>query len=216
MYQPQASSIVHRTWTGDSFHIWYYTYFNAKVFLRLWLQPCSLCLHFSRISSFVSVSSPLLSYRNISWEHLPLDSGPIWMIQDNLIWKSLFTFTKTCSQIRLCSQVLAGGSGGKESACNAGDLSSTPQGLGRSPGKGNGNPLQYSCLENPMDREAWWATVHGVTKIRHNWVTFTQVLGLGLGIFGNGRLVPYSRWGEEPVSKLVSIHPEDFCFLAWI
>ena len=37
-------------------------------------------------------------------------------------------------------------------------------GLGRFPGEGNGNPLQYSCLENPMDREAWWATVHGVTK----------------------------------------------------
>ena len=45
---------------------------------------------------------------------------------------------------------------GKESACNAGDLGSIP-GLGRSPGEGNGNPLQYSCLENPMDREAWKA-----------------------------------------------------------
>ena len=43
------------------------------------------------------------------------------------------------------------------------ELSLIP-GLGRSPGKGHGNPLQYSCLENPMDREAWWATVHGVTK----------------------------------------------------
>ena len=51
----------------------------------------------------------------------------------------------------------------KESACNAGDPGSTP-GLGRSPGEGNGNPLQYSCLENPMDKGAWWATVHGVTK----------------------------------------------------
>ena len=51
----------------------------------------------------------------------------------------------------------------KASACNAGDLSSIP-GLGRSPGEGNGNPLQYSCLENPMDGGAWWATVHGVTK----------------------------------------------------
>ena len=50
-----------------------------------------------------------------------------------------------------------------ESACNAGDLGSIP-GSGRSPGEGNGNPLQYSCLENPMDRRAWWATVHGVTK----------------------------------------------------
>ena len=51
----------------------------------------------------------------------------------------------------------------KESARNAGDLGSIP-GLGRVPGEGNGNPLQYSCLENPMDRGAWWATVHGVTE----------------------------------------------------
>ena len=52
---------------------------------------------------------------------------------------------------------------GKESACNAGDLGSIP-GLGRPPRKGNGNPLQYSCLENLMDRGACWATVHGVAK----------------------------------------------------
>ena len=56
-----------------------------------------------------------------------------------------------------------GGSEGKASAFNAGDLGSIP-GWGRSPGEGNGNPLQYSCLENPMDREAWWATAHGVSK----------------------------------------------------
>ena len=59
------------------------------------------------------------------------------------------------------------GSVGKESACNAGDLGSTP-GSGRSPGKGNGNPLQYSSLGNPMDREAWQATVHGVARVRHD------------------------------------------------
>ena len=52
---------------------------------------------------------------------------------------------------------------GKESACDAGDLGLIPV-SGRSPGEGNGNPLQYSCLENPMDRGAWRATVHGVTK----------------------------------------------------
>ena len=56
-----------------------------------------------------------------------------------------------------------GGSAGKESACSAGDLGSIP-GLGRSPGDGNGNPLQYSCLGNPMGRGAWQPTVHGVTK----------------------------------------------------
>ena len=58
-----------------------------------------------------------------------------------------------------------GDSDGKESACNAGDLGSIP-GSGRSPGEGNGYPFQYSCLENPMDRVAWQATVHGVTKSR--------------------------------------------------
>ena len=56
-----------------------------------------------------------------------------------------------------------GGSDGKEAACNAGDLGSIP-GLGRSPGGGHGNPLSCSCLENPMDRAAWWAKVHGVAK----------------------------------------------------
>ena len=57
----------------------------------------------------------------------------------------------------------AGGSGGKESACNAGDPGSNP-GSGRSPGEGNGNPLQYSCSENPMVKGVWWAPVHEVTK----------------------------------------------------
>ena len=58
-----------------------------------------------------------------------------------------------------------GGSKDKPSACYAGDPGLI-LGLGRSPGEGNGNPLQYSCLENPMDRGAWEATVHGVTKSR--------------------------------------------------
>ena len=66
------------------------------------------------------------------------------------------------------------GSEVKGSACNAGDLGSIP-GSGRSPGEGNGNSLQFSCLENPMDRGAWWATVHRVAKsqTRLNNFTFT-------------------------------------------
>ena len=56
---------------------------------------------------------------------------------------------------------------GIESACNAGDLSSVP-GLGRSPGEGNGYPLQYSCLENPMDRGGWQPTVHGVARVGYD------------------------------------------------
>ena len=57
----------------------------------------------------------------------------------------------------------SGGSEIKASACHVGDLGSIP-GSRSSSGEGNGNPLQYSCLENPMDGGAWWATVHGVTK----------------------------------------------------
>ena len=65
-----------------------------------------------------------------------------------------------------------GGSDGKASAYNAGDLGSSP-GLGRSPGEGNGNPLQYSCLENSIDGGAWWTTVHGVIKSRTQLSNFT-------------------------------------------
>ena len=67
-----------------------------------------------------------------------------------------FEFTKT-------SLGFPGGSDGKGSAYNVGDLGSIP-GMGRSSGEGNGNPLQYSCLENPMDGGAWKATVYGVAK----------------------------------------------------
>ena len=76
-----------------------------------------------------------------------------------------------------------GGSEGKASACNAGDCSSIP-GSGRSPGQGNGNPLRYSCLENPTDRGAWWATVHGVTKSQTRLSDFTSQPYLGSAING--------------------------------
>ena len=62
------------------------------------------------------------------------------------------------------------GSDSKASACNAGDLGLIP-GSGRSPGEGNGNPLQHSCLENPMDRGAWQAAVCGIARVRHDFAT---------------------------------------------
>ena len=66
----------------------------------------------------------------------------------------------------ICSWGFPPSSVSKESACNAGDSCSIP-GLGRSPGEGNGNPLQYSCLKNPMDRGAWQATIRGVARVGH-------------------------------------------------
>ena len=62
---------------------------------------------------------------------------------------------------------------GKESTCNAGDPVSIP-GLGRSPGEGNSNHIQCSCLENPIDRRAWQATVHGVARVGHDLATKPQ------------------------------------------
>ena len=62
------------------------------------------------------------------------------------------------------------GSVGKESACSSGDLSLIPE-LGRSPREGNGNPLQYSYLENPMDRGTWQATVRRITRVGHDLAT---------------------------------------------
>ena len=72
-----------------------------------------------------------------------------------------------------------GGSEVKASACNAEDLGSIP-GSGRSPGEGNGNPLQYSCLENPMDGGAWWTIVHGVAKSRIQLSDFTFTFMINL------------------------------------
>ena len=91
----------------------------------------------------------------------PMDGGAWWATAHGIAksWPQLsdFTFIDTIGLPRWLS--------GKESACSAGDLGSIP-GSGRCPGDGNGNPLQYSCLENPMDRGAWQATVHGVAKSR--------------------------------------------------
>ena len=64
----------------------------------------------------------------------------------------------------------SGGSAGEEYACNVGDLGSMP-GLGRCPGGGHGNPFQCSCLGNPMNRGAWWATIRGIT-IRCNYTQY--------------------------------------------
>ena len=78
----------------------------------------------------------------------------------------IYYVMRICHDIPLSSlKGFPGGSGSKEPSCNARDRGSIP-GSGRSPGEGNGNPLQCSCLENSMDRGAWLATVHGVEKGR--------------------------------------------------
>ena len=86
----------------------------------------------------------------------------------------------------------------KNLPANAGDPGSIP-GLGRSPGGGHGNPLQYSCLQNPMDRGAWWATVHGVTKSQ------TRLSDCHLRDGGGGAAVGYpgTFWGVASTLHLL-------------
>ena len=80
--------------------------------------------------------------------------------QARILEWAVLPFSRGSSQLR---EGFPSGSDGKESGCNAGDPDSIP-GLGRSSGEENGYPLQYSCLENPMDRGAWWASVDGVAN----------------------------------------------------
>ena len=89
-----------------------------------------------------------------------------------LKWKKLEHIFMLSSQRIKLLRGLPGGSEAKASTCNVGNLGSIP-GSGRSPGEGNGYPLQYSCLGNPMDRRAWWATVHGVEKSQTRLSDFT-------------------------------------------
>ena len=111
-----------------------------------------------------------------------------------------------------------GGSDGKASACNAGDPGSIP-GLGRSPGEGNGNPLQYSCLENSMDWGAWWATVHRVAKSQTRLSDFTFIaLSTSQVTQWQGIRLPKQDmqvWflgQEDPLEKVMATHSS---ILAW-
>ena len=83
-------------------------------------------------------------------------------------------FLKSLTLFKALEDGFPGGSDSKASACDAEDPGSIPE-SGRSPGEGNGNPLQYSCLENPMDEGAWWATVHGITKSQTQLSDFTSL-----------------------------------------
>ena len=96
-----------------------------------------------------------------------LTTGPLGKSQEQKFKRHflcLYIFTLFCIEVTLIYEIPWWLSG-KESACNTGDSGLIP-GSGRSPGERHGNPLQYSCLENPMDRAAWQATDHGVAKSR--------------------------------------------------
>ena len=133
-----------------------------------WTMHLNLCMLGSFISLLKARKQRLVKVANF----LQATKETSTFINDAISDHSLYTGTS------LVAQSL------EASACNAGDLSSIPV-LGRSPGEGNGNPLQYSCLENPMDGGAWCAIVLGVAKSRTQLSDFTsasQILGWQVGL----------------------------------
>ena len=117
-----------------------------------WVEYETLLLRYFKISRQTSLVAQLL-------KNLPaMKEALVWFLG----WEDPLRRDRPPTLVFLG---FPGGSDGKEFACKTGDLGSIP-GLGTSPGGGHGNPLHYSCLENPMDRGAWQATVHGVTKRR--------------------------------------------------
>ena len=117
---------------------------------ELWLFPLARHLHRAQHASSPYFSSHFLLL-------LPQKTGFLFSI-----------FSPPHRFLLIIVLGFLGGSGGEESACNTGDPDSIP-GSGRSPGEGKGNPLQYSCLENPVDRGAWQATVHEVAVSQIWW-----------------------------------------------
>jgi len=145
-------------------------WFNLVIAILLTMYMCCVCC----VSH--SVVSDSLWPHGLEPARLlhPWDSpGKNTGVGCHALFQGIFP-TQESNQILHCRQILyqlsyqevfPSGSDGKESACNVRDLCLIP-GSGRSSGEGNGKPLHYSCLENPMDGGAWWAPIHGVTKSR--------------------------------------------------
>ena len=118
--------------------------------------------------ALTSVSYPSSKYSGlicfrIDWFDLPVVQGTLKSLLQHYSSKASILRHSAFFLVQLSYPGFPYSSVSKESACSAGDPGSIP-GLGRSPGKGNGDPLQYPCLENLMDKGAWWAVVHGVTR----------------------------------------------------
>ena len=109
----------------------------------------------------------------MDWKHFLLVCGSLLQFLNSALWWWILNFDTICNfflhlVLFVFTLGFSGGSGVKEPSCNAGDTEDAGSipGSGRAPEGGHGLPLQHSCLENPMDRGAWWATVHRVAKSR--------------------------------------------------
>ena len=134
------------------------------------LRPSLLsqAMSYSKVAPYVKqIGCTHIAVSNKPTANWNLPKGGISVLGYSTILRLLFAMGRILSKIveEHLAEGFLGGSDSKGYACTSGDRGSIP-GLGRCPGEWSGYPLQYSCLENPMDRGAFWATVHGVTKSR--------------------------------------------------
>ena len=160
----------------------------------------------ARTIEWVAISSSRGSSRPRNWTcifsllHWQVDSLPLSHLGSPTKTKALLVIKwNKHFPVLVCLDGLPQWLSGKESTCNAGDMSSIPR-SGRSLGGRNGNPLQYSCLENPMDRGAWGLQSVGLQRVRYDWMTNTFTLSL-----------TSPGWIETGPS-----HPSPFCSLLFI
>ena len=185
---------------------------------RSWEQRASSSLG-RNLAMHLHGATCMQKYLPLDWElPQPATAWPQWALiflaQESQLHPSALAPSLNMPPLLLAH--FPGGSEVKASACNAGDLGSIP-GSGRSPGEGTGNPLQYSCLENPIDGEAWWATVHGVAKSRTRLSDFTFTAGTQLVPFGDRPwvmpgLIGTHRCGPQLPSLLGATDCRPHCF----
>ena len=137
--------------------------------IRVFSNESTLCMRWTKYWNF---SFSIIPSKEIPGLIFRMDWLDLLAVEGTL--KSLLQYHSSKASILWCSVCFPGGSEGKTPALNVGELDLIP-GLGSSPGEGNGNPLQYPCLENHMDGRAWWATVHGVAKSQTRLSEFTSL-----------------------------------------
>ena len=154
-------------------------------------------------SNYLNLSCSKISLENKKHSHNYIFTTSLFLLS-----LSHFLALRTMKKLFAITRWLSG----KEFACQAGDLGSIP-GLWRSPGEGNDNPLQYSCLENSMDGGTWWATVHGVAKSWTRLSDFTHSLShpLPRSFVTFGQLTWSLGW-EDPLEEGKATHSS---ILAW-
>ena len=152
IYLPEWATIGISWKKAESFHFLFWSQLLICMLVSLWLWICNQAATDQEICSFSHSDHP----------YTP------WKIDHGFYNSLVIVIIQFLRWLR-----------GEESACYAGDVAGAEGSIpasGRSPGEGNGNPLQYSCLGNPMDRGAWWTTIHGAAK-RHDW-TYTASISM--------------------------------------